>query len=55
MKCTEKIWVDDLGDGYSGSQTCGGEMEEIGQVATRYLKYRDLYQCKNCKSINLTN
>lgn len=42
-KCIEKIWTDDLGDGYSGTETCGGEYMQIGDT--------DLYQCENCKKV----
>lgn len=59
MKCTEKIWVEDIGDGYAGNMACGGEMREVGLLNFGIDNFgepktpKTLYQCENCKTIQL--
>ena len=42
-KCKEKIWSEDIGDGYSGYETCGGTYKEIEGTP--------LGQCDQCKKV----
>jgi len=42
-KCNEKVFVEDIGDGYSDVIPCGGTYERIGTT--------QLYQCNSCKKV----
>ncbi len=41
--CEEQIRVEDVGDEYSGYETCGGNIEPIGKTG--------LAQCDHCKKV----
>jgi hypothetical protein len=43
MSCELKVWVEDLGDGYSGKMACGGQYQRIGTT--------NLEQCDSCKTV----
>jgi len=45
-RCEEEIRVEDIGDGYSGYEKCGGEYRQIGQT--------NLFQCDYCKKVKQT-
>ena len=42
-KCKEKVFENDIGDGYSDTITCGGTYEKIGNT--------QLAQCDTCKKV----
>ncbi len=43
--CNEKIWVQDVGDGMSDYERCGGTYWRIGNT--------ELRQCDSCKKVRV--
>lgn len=43
MNCEERIWTEDVGDGYSGRLPCGGVYEQVGTS--------NFAQCNSCKKL----